>query len=113
MRVRIDGVETTLTYDCFSGARGYQYLTPGAASSHAFGEPLQEGTAFRTNGHRYEILRDDPYREPAPKPPCATCGGDQLVCSACGLPGATCKCPTRDLPTPRTCPECLPEYADL
>lgn len=64
MRVRIDGVETTLTYDRFSGARGYQYLTPGNVSSHAFSRPLEPGTAFRTNGHRCEILRDqDPPSE--------------------------------------------------
>ena len=55
-RVRIDGKETTLTFDSHSGSRGYQYLTPGAASSHAFNEPLKAGTAFRTNGHRYEVL---------------------------------------------------------
>jgi hypothetical protein len=55
-RVRIDGVENTLTYDCFSYARGHQYLTKGNASSHAFGEMLKKGQVFRTNGHRYEIL---------------------------------------------------------
>lgn len=55
-RVKIDGVETTLTYDRHSGARGHQYLTPGNASSHAFGLPLVAGQTFRTNGHRYEIL---------------------------------------------------------
>ena len=54
-----------------------------------------------------------PYRTPSIKPPCATCGGDQLVCCACGLSGAKCKCPERNLPTPRACPECLPEYTDL
>lgn len=54
--VRIDGEETTLTYDAFSGARGHQYLTPGNASSHAFGFELQVGQSFRTNGHRYEVL---------------------------------------------------------
>jgi hypothetical protein len=55
-RVLIDGVETTLTYDRHSGARGHQYLTPGAASSHAFSQTLQPGTKFRTNGHTYEVL---------------------------------------------------------
>lgn len=55
-RVTIDGVETTLTYDRHSGARGHQYLTSGNASSHAFAQPLIVGRAFRTNGHRYEIL---------------------------------------------------------
>ncbi len=55
-RVRIDGVETTLTYDRHSGARGYQYLTPGNAASHAFPDTLQKGQVFRCNGHRYEIL---------------------------------------------------------
>jgi hypothetical protein len=55
-RVTIDGVETTLTYDRHSGSRGHQYLTPGNAASHAFGQPLVVGQAFRTNGHRYEIL---------------------------------------------------------
>lgn len=55
-QVRIDGVETTLSYDRFSGARGYQYLTPGNASSHAFQVPLKEGDRFRTNGHIYEVL---------------------------------------------------------
>ena len=55
-RVRIDGHETTLTFDRYSGARGNQYLTPGNTSSHAFVEPLVAGTVFRTNGHRYEVL---------------------------------------------------------
>lgn len=55
-KVRIDGVETTLTYNKFSGARGHQYLTPGATSSHAFSQTLQAGQRFRTNGHDYEIL---------------------------------------------------------
>lgn len=56
-RVLIDGVETTLTYDRHSGARGNQYLTPGAASSHAFSFHLQPGMKFRTNGHTYEVLK--------------------------------------------------------
>lgn len=57
-RVKIDGVETTLTYDQYSGARGYQYLTPGAASSHAFPWKLDDmkGRSFRTGGSNYEIL---------------------------------------------------------
>lgn len=57
-RVLIDGVETTLTYDRHSGARGYQYLTPGNTSSHAFTCRLSAvvGSRFRTNGHEYEIL---------------------------------------------------------
>ncbi len=55
-RVKIDGVETTLTYDCYSGSRGHQYLTPGATSSHAFPERLVRGQAFRTSGHHYEVL---------------------------------------------------------
>lgn len=55
-RVLIDGVETTLTYDRFSQARGHQYLTPGAASSHAFSQAIHKGQRFRTNGHSYEIL---------------------------------------------------------
>lgn len=55
-RVRIDGVETTLKYDCYSGARGHQYLTPGNTSSHAFSQQLCAGEVFRTNGHRYEVL---------------------------------------------------------
>lgn len=59
-RVRIDGVETTLTYDRHSGARGHQYLTRGNASSHAFARPLVSGQVFRTNGHRYEILKEGP-----------------------------------------------------
>ena len=56
LRVRIDGVETTLTFDCTSGSRGHQYLTPGNASSHAFDWHPQAGEKFRTNGHSYEIL---------------------------------------------------------
>jgi hypothetical protein len=55
-KVRIDGVETTLTYQSYSGARGHQYLTPGNASSHAFRDPLKKGDHFRTNGHTYEVL---------------------------------------------------------
>ena len=57
-RVRIDGVETTLTFDLYSPARGYQYLTPGSTASHAFLDPLEAGQAFRTNGHRYEVLSE-------------------------------------------------------
>jgi hypothetical protein len=59
VRVRIDGVETTLTFDQWSGSRGYQYLTPGAAASHAFSfklEDLEPGSSFRTNGHTYLVL---------------------------------------------------------
>lgn len=56
VRVRIDGAETTLTFDVYSGARGYQYLTPGNVTSHAFSEPLQAGQRFRVNGHLYEVL---------------------------------------------------------
>ena len=66
-RVRIDGVETTLTYDQFSGARGYQYLTPGNTSSHAFASHLEVGDVLRTNGHRYEViaaLHQTPWRAP-------------------------------------------------
>ncbi len=55
-KVRIDGTETTLTYDCHSGSRGHQYLTPGATSSHAFPFQLEAGQAFRTNGHDYVVL---------------------------------------------------------
>lgn len=55
-KVKIDGVPTTLTFDSHSGARGYQYLTPGATSSHAFREPLVPGQKFRTSGHDYEII---------------------------------------------------------
>jgi hypothetical protein len=57
-RVRIDGQETTLTFDAFSWARGYQYLTPGNRGSHAFPWPLDRmsGRSFRTNGHSYEVL---------------------------------------------------------
>ena len=56
-RVTIDGGgETTLTYDRHSESRGHRYLTPGNAASHAFAQPLVVGQAFRTNGHRYEIL---------------------------------------------------------
>lgn len=54
--VKIDGKWTYLRYESFSGSRGYQYLTPGNASSHAFPEPLQEGQRFRLNGHDYEVL---------------------------------------------------------
>lgn len=54
--VIIDGEKTTLTFESFSGNRGYQYLTPGNTSSHAFNEPLIPGTKFRTNGHDYEVL---------------------------------------------------------
>lgn len=57
-KVKIDGVETTLTYDRHSGARGYQYLTPGNTASHAFTCYLSSvvGSTFRTNGHTYEVL---------------------------------------------------------
>ncbi len=56
-KLRIDGVETVLTYDCYSGARGYQYLTPGNRASHAFPWPPDRmllGGSFRMNGHLYE-----------------------------------------------------------
>lgn len=58
VRVTIDGVETTLTYDCHSGSRGHQYLTPGNRASHAFNWRLEDhiGERFRTNGHDYHIL---------------------------------------------------------
>lgn len=57
MRVKIDGVETTLTFDSLSGSRGYQYLTPGNQSSHAFSRPLEQMPwKFRTNGHVYEKI---------------------------------------------------------
>lgn len=55
-RVKIDGVETTLAFDSHSGSRGYQYLTPGAARSHAFPKPLVPGQHFRANGHDYAVL---------------------------------------------------------
>ena len=55
-RVQIDGIETTLTFDSHSGSRGYQYLTPGNVSSHAFSTPLQAGQHFTTNGHTYRVL---------------------------------------------------------
>lgn len=55
-KVKIDGVETTLTFDSVSGSRGYQYLTPGNAASHAFPHPLRVGKRFRTNGHDYEVI---------------------------------------------------------
>jgi hypothetical protein len=56
VRVKIDGCETTLTYDSFSGARGHQYLTLDHAASHAFNALLEDGQRFRTNGHDYEVL---------------------------------------------------------
>lgn len=57
MRVKIDGVETTLTFDSLSGSRGYQYLTPKNESSHAFSSPLEHmPRKFRTNGHVYEKI---------------------------------------------------------
>lgn len=58
LRVRIDGVETTLRYDCFSMSRGPQYLTPGNRASHAFPWRLEhrQGQCFHTGGHTYEIL---------------------------------------------------------
>jgi hypothetical protein len=54
-RVTIDCVDTILSYDSYSGARGYQYLTPDKSSSHAFGKYLVPGQRFRTNGHEYEV----------------------------------------------------------
>lgn len=54
--VIIDGVSTVLTFRGNSGSRGYEYNTPGNASSHCFGEPLRAGQRFRTNGHFYEVL---------------------------------------------------------
>lgn len=58
--VKIDDKETTLTYDSYSGACGYQYLTPGNKSSHAFSWPLSimVGSVFRTSGHKYHIIRE-------------------------------------------------------
>lgn len=64
LRVKIDGVETTLTFDSHSGSRGYQYLTPGATRSYAFQEPLVPGQKFRTSGHDYEVLSGDTSRNP-------------------------------------------------
>jgi hypothetical protein len=55
-RVLIDGEETVLTYDSYSGSRGHQYLTPCNGGSHAFPFLLRKGQRFRTNGHVYEIL---------------------------------------------------------
>ena len=58
-RVRIDGVETVLTFDSYSGARGHQYLTPGNVSSHALPFPLarmKPGEKLYTNGHVYEFV---------------------------------------------------------
>ncbi len=54
-RVTIDGVTTVLTFDSYSGSRGYQYLTPGNTESHAFPKYLVPGQKFRTNGHDYEV----------------------------------------------------------
>lgn len=54
-RVIIDGVETTLTYDRYSGNRGYQYLTPGNTASHAFQRQLGTGQHFTCNGHTYYV----------------------------------------------------------
>lgn len=59
-KVRFDDVETTLTFDSHSHARGWQYMTPGNASSHAFLFELSKGQKFRTNGRLYEVL-DGPY----------------------------------------------------
>lgn len=58
IKVVIDGKETVLTYDSYSGARGYQYLTPDKGRSHAFARRLNElrGTEFKTNGHAYKVL---------------------------------------------------------
>jgi hypothetical protein len=57
MRVKIDGVETTLTFDSMSGSRGYQYLTPKNESSRAFSRPLEQMPwKFQTNGHVYEKI---------------------------------------------------------
>lgn len=58
VRVKIDSVETMLTYDSHSGSRGYQYLTPGHWASHAFPWKLEDrvGECFRTNGHDYQII---------------------------------------------------------
>lgn len=58
MRVLIDDKETILTYDRHSGARGYQYLTPGNTASHAFQRPLAPGQHFTLNGRRYYVPRD-------------------------------------------------------
>lgn len=55
-RVKIDGKETVLTFDCYSGSRGYQYLTTGNTSSHAFSQRLKAGQYIITNGHTYEVL---------------------------------------------------------
>lgn len=46
----------TLDTSTSESARGYQYLTPGNASSHSFNQPLQAGQKFRTGGHTYEVL---------------------------------------------------------
>lgn len=57
-KVKIDGVETTLTFEYASGSRGYEYHTPGHSSSHSFNDHPQKGQKFRTNGHLYEVLED-------------------------------------------------------
>lgn len=58
--VDIDGQETILQFDSYSGARGYQYLVkPGNTASHAFNRPLIRGQVFTTNGHRYAV-KDGP-----------------------------------------------------
>ncbi len=56
--VKIDGQRTTLEFDSRSYTRGYQYLTPGATSSHAFPQPLHTmpvGSVIHPNGHKYEV----------------------------------------------------------
>jgi hypothetical protein len=59
LRVLIDGVETTLTFAHASGSRGYEYHTPGHASSHSFSAHPEPGQRIRTNGHDYAFLLHD------------------------------------------------------
>lgn len=59
VKVKIDGQETELHYDSYSGNRGHQYLTPDRRQSHAFNarlEQLPRGGRIRTGDHTYELL---------------------------------------------------------
>jgi hypothetical protein len=37
---------------------------------------------------------------------CPKCDDDKQVCNECEKPGARCKCPDYNLPTPMPCPAC-------
>lgn len=58
LKVKIDGIENTLTHVHSSG-NGHQYNTTGNKSAHTFKYKIDsypKGTKFFTGGHQFEIL---------------------------------------------------------